>query len=175
MRILRGIRRATLPLGVFIGVFLVHYLWSGLFPEYDPIQDRWASLVTTANLTWLYRYISNQSYWLGYSYALSLAFAAAALRRYRDERFCTDRNLALGGVTLSGFLAVAGCFLVGCCGSPMLVVYLNLFGAAFLPLAKPLLAGLTTVSILGAWWWMNHRGRPLLPDPKATCQGNNCS
>jgi hypothetical protein len=40
----------------------------------------------------------------------------------------------------------------------MLVVYLNLFGAGFLPLAKPLVAVVTTLSIIGAWWWMKRHG-----------------
>jgi len=70
---------------------------------------------------------------------------------------------ALGGVTLTGFLALAGCFLVACCGSPMLVVYLSLFGADFLPLAKSLVAVVNTLSIIGAWWWMKRRQSS--PDP----------
>ena len=169
-------RRFLLPLGVFVGVAVAHYVWSGLFPEMDPTQARWASLHGAGASSWLYRYIETQGYWLGYSYALSLAFAAAALRRYREERSCSAKTLAFGGVTLSGFLALAGCFLLGCCGSPMLVIYLNLFGASFLPLAKPLLAALTTISILGAWWWMT-RHKPSAPAPASTgpsCNGDGC-
>jgi len=153
-------RRFLLPLAVFLGVAAAHFVWSGLFPEVDPAQSRWASL-PGAGTSWLQRYIETKSYWLGYSYALSLAFAAVALRRYREDRYCSKTSLAIGGVTLSGFLALAGCFLVGCCGSPMLVIYLSLFGAWFLPLAKPLVAALTTFSILGAWLWMNKRGKSL--------------
>jgi hypothetical protein len=70
------------------------------------------------------------------------------------------------------FLALAGCFLVGCCGSPMLVVYLSLFGAWFLPLAKPLVAVVTTISIAAAWWWM--RRKQALSDPYpaiSSCKG----
>jgi len=130
--------RFLLPLGVFLGVAMAHYVWSGLFPEVDPAQARWASLPRAGASSWLNRYIETQGYWLSYSYALSLAFAAAALRRYREERFCSAKTLAFGGVTLSGFLALAGCFLVGCCGSPMLVVYLSLFGApGFSPWPSP--------------------------------------
>jgi hypothetical protein len=36
-------------------------------------------------------------------------------------------------------------------------VYVNLFGAGFLPLAKPLMAGFTTLTILLAWWWMEKK------------------
>ncbi len=67
--------------------------------------------------------------------------------------------MAVGGITLSGFLVAAGCFLVGCCGSPMLGVYLSLFGARFLPLAKPLIAAVTTLMIAAAAVWMKCRTR----------------
>ncbi len=105
------------------------------------------------------QYVATGGYWLGYSYALPLAFASVALRRYREQRMCRARTLAIGGVAFSGFLAVAACFLLGCCGSPMLAVYLSLFGAAFLPLAKLLIAAITTVLILGGSWWLRKHWR----------------
>ncbi len=37
-------RRLLLPLAVFLGVAAAHYVWSGLFPEVDPAQARWASI-----------------------------------------------------------------------------------------------------------------------------------
>jgi hypothetical protein len=62
----------------------------------------------------------------------------------------------------------------------MLVVYLSLFGARFLPLAKPLAAILTTISIMGAWWWMKSRHWQVISkkentppsDPPAQCQSS---
>jgi len=39
----------------------------------------------------------------------------------------------------------------------MLGVYISLFGAGFLPFAKPLVAVITTISIILSWWWMNRR------------------
>jgi hypothetical protein len=167
------VRRFLVPLAVFLGVAVAHFVWTGLFPEVDPAQARWASLAAP-EASWLHRYLESQGYWLGYSYALSLAFAFAALRRYREERYCSATTLALGGLSLTGFLAVAGCFLVGCCGSPMLVVYLNLFGAGFLPLAKPLVAVVTTLSIIGAWWWMKRRKPSPDPAPAASSCNKGC-
>jgi len=166
-------RRFLLPLAVFLVVAAAHFVWSGLFPEVDPAQARWATLAAPET-SWLNRYFESQSYWLGYSYALSLAFAVLALRRYREERFCSAKTLAFGGVTLSGFLALAGCFLVGCCGSPMLVIYLSLFGAWFLPLAKPLVAVVTTLSIIGAWWWMKRSQPSPNPTPTASSCNKGC-
>ena len=159
MPVVRSLRSAALPLSIFVGVAVIHYAWVGLYPEQDPLQDRWIAVRTAMTPSWLQLYIETRSYWLGFSYALSIAFAAVALRRYREKRFCATRNLAIGGVTFSGFLAVAGCYLIGCCGSPMLAVYLSLSGTAFLPLAKPLVALLTTIFISAAWWWMNRSQR----------------
>lgn len=157
--ILKRSRRAWLPLSVFVFVWTLHYVWLGMFPEQEAAQSQWVSLDGLVKVSWWTRYVESQSYYLGFSYALALAFAVVALRRYQEERFCRARQVAIGGVTLSGFLAVAGCFLIGCCGSPMLAVYVSLFGTAFLPFAKPFVAALTIVSITAAGWWM-RRARP---------------
>jgi len=143
-------RRALFPLAVFFVVLGAHFVWLGLFPEQNPVQSRWAEVPVTGR-SWLKEYLAAGGYWLGYSYGISLAFAAAGLRRYREQRHAASRNLALGSVSFSGALAVAGCYLVGCCGSPMLAVYLSFLGAAFLPWAKPLVALLTTVALVAAW------------------------
>jgi len=168
------LQRGFIPLLVFLGVAIVHFLWTGLFPDVDPAQSRWLTVASAPDISLLQRYLDTQSYWLGYSYGLSLAFASFAFLRWRERRQCAARNVAVGGITLSGFLAVAGCFLLGCCGSPMLVVYLNLFGASFLPLAKPIVAGITTLTIFWFVWWMNRRdtkeASPATPDTS----GNAC-
>jgi hypothetical protein len=152
-----GLRRVALPVVVFVGVAVVHFVWVGLFPEENPAQQQWMAIPTTVEASWWRSYVESQSYWLGYSYALAFSFAVMALRWYREQGGCTSRNAAIGGFTFSGLLAVGGCFLIGCCGSPMLIVYMNLFGAAFLPLAKPLMAGITTVSIALAGIWMYRK------------------
>lgn len=135
-------------------MLVVHFCYLGLFPERDPAQDRWATTVTQTS--WWSQYWEGRSYWLGLSYAMSLSFAIVAWRRYQEGRFCPGRKVAIGGITFSGLLSVIGCYLLGCCGSPMLAVYLSLFGAAFVPLAGPVTAGLTLVSVLAGWWWMNR-------------------
>jgi hypothetical protein len=155
-------RRALLPIGTFVAVFAAHYLWLGLFPEQDPAQSGWAAL--PVERSWLRSYVDTQGYWLGYCYAVSLSFAAVAVRRYLGSRACDSpgcnpRGVALGSITFSGFLAAGGCFLIGCCGSPMLVVWMSLFGATFLPFAKPFLAALTTVAIVAAGWWVHRSDR----------------
>ena len=69
------------------------------------------------------------------------------------------REGRVGDAGVPGGLAVAGCFLIGCCGSPMLAVWISLFGAGFAPLAKPLVAILTTLSVGIGWAWMIQRER----------------
>lgn len=171
----RLLRRVLLPTGVFLAVVAAHYVWLGVFPEQARMPNGWATVDAPAD-PWFWRYVEAQDYWLGFTYALSLAFAASALRRYREERLCTARTLAIGGITLSGFLAVAGCYLLGCCGSPMLAVYLNLFGATFLPMAKPLVAGLSTITILAAWLWMNYTRRESVSRRLApSCDNAECN
>lgn len=139
---------------------------------------RTLAVAQPAPAPWLESYLATGSVWLGLSYGLALAFAATSFRTYRQERQCVSRNVAIGGVTLSGFVAVAGCFLVGCCGSPMLGVYLGLFGAKVLPFTKPFITLLTALSVLASWAWMKYAPRrrvslPLCPDGKCAL-GNEC-
>ncbi len=149
-------RRSVLPALAFLFVIAAHFIWQGYFPEHDPVQDQWAAVPTTTNTSWSTRYLETQAYLLGYSYGLSTAFAVLMLRRFRETQNCRAKRITIGSVTFSGLLAATGCFLLGCCGSPMLMIYLNLFGAAFLPLAKPLIALLTTAMVAVAWWWVKR-------------------
>jgi len=160
-------RRALLPLAVFSGVLAAHVAYRTLFPDAAPGQARWAT-VPTASRSWLELYIRTQACFLGLSYASAAAFAATSFRRYRERQLRSDRNLALGGITVSGFLAVAGCYLLGCCGSPMLGVYLSLLGPWFLPWTGPLTLALTLLSLAAAWYWMKRKER------RAAATGATC-
>jgi hypothetical protein len=90
---MKTLRRAALPLTVLISVLCLHFLW---YTRCGP-HVGWVSLGPTASPSPLRRYLESQSLWLGASYALSLAFAGAALRRYREERFCQACYLTIGG------------------------------------------------------------------------------
>ena len=155
------IKHRLLTLIAFIVTLTIHYVWLGLFPETDPAQSQW--VLVPVERSWWDLYLETESYWLSYSYALCVAFIVMASQRYLLTRCKAYGKMAVGGVTLTGGLAVFGCFLLGCCGSPMLIVWINLFGAGIVPLAKPLVALLTTCSIVIAWYWMrysNKKGRP---------------
>lgn len=143
----------------FVLTLLVHFTWLNVFPESDPAQNAWLTVPAAEPAGWLDRYITGEDYWLGYAYALSIGFAVYALLLFAGTRVAASGRFAIGSISLSGFLAVFGCFLVGCCGSPMLGVYLSLFGASFLPFAKPLVALITTVLITGSWFWLRSKSR----------------
>lgn len=151
--------RAALPAGIFFLLILLHVAWTLLFPERDPSQSEWADFASPGFRESLVAYGTSGSFWLGISYAIPGAFAVAAFRRYREERSSGARTLAVGGLTLSGGLGVAGCFLVGCCGSPMLAVYASLFGTRFLALARPLVALISLASVTVGWWWLERRSK----------------
>lgn len=152
-----GWRRLVMPAVVFIAVMAAHLVWVGLFPERSRAQSQWET-VTADDAAWWNGYVERQNYWQGYAYGISAGFVWVAVRRFREKRLF-GAGAAVGGATASGILAMAGCFLAGCCGSPMLGVYLSLFGAAFLPWAKPLVAVLTTATIAGSYWWMRRKER----------------
>lgn len=162
--------KSLIPLAVFIAVLAVHGLWSMRAMKAPSrtvcitnaqgqcVGDETLPGTGTATLRDRFAgYLSQQDYFLGFSYALAFAFAAWALLRLRQDRKGSLVG-ALAGLSLGSILAAAGCFLVGCCGSPMLAVWLGLFGAKAVGLAKPVVAGVTALSVVGGYFWMRRRG-----------------
>lgn len=154
-------KRLILPVTVFAATVAAHLAYKAMFPDTAPEQDRWAA-PPTADGAWFRLYLESGMHYLGLSYAASITFAAVMFRRYRERRLCADRNLAIGGITLSGVLGVVGCFLIGCCGSPMLGVYISFLGPWFLPWTGPMTLGFTVLSLAGGWWWMHWREQRVL-------------
>ena len=144
------IARRLLPALVFAAVFIAHALYLGSCAASAP--SGWDDLGISANAAGplgLGAYLHGQDYFLGFSYALGAAFATWALVRlifFRQGR-AAAAGAAVGGITFVGVLMAGGCFLIGCCGSPMLGVYLSLFGAKALGLGKPLTALITLASV----------------------------
>jgi hypothetical protein len=139
----------------FIAVFAIHAAYSA-----------WASTQSTSiwvqpeDAGWPANYILNQDYMLGISYALAGAFTVYALLRLseRNERGVVGM---LGGFTVTGFLYFGACFFTGCCGSPMLAVYLSVLGPSFLGFTKPIILAITVISITASYFWMERKaGKP---------------
>jgi hypothetical protein len=154
------IARRLLPALVFVTVFIAHALYLGSCAASAP--SGWDDLGMSANAAGplgLGAYLHGQDYFLGFSYALGAAFATWALGRlifFRQER-AAAAGAAVGGITFIGILMAGGCFLIGCCGSPMLGVYLSLFGAKALGLGKPLTALITLASVSCGYWCLSRR------------------
>jgi len=159
-----------IPAVVFVAIFVAHALYVGACAASAP--SGWMDFGISAHVAGplgLGAYWRGQDYFIGFSYALAAAFATWALSRsilFRQGRTVTA-GAAAGGVTLLGALMAGGCFLIGCCGSPMLAVYLSLFGAKALGLGKPLMALVTLVSVSCGYWCLSRRlsrGSPGMED-----------
>jgi len=139
------------PPTAFIVVFLSHLSYTVWKAE--TIAKQW---VRVDNVSTLSRYFTHYDFFMGLSYSLAAAFTVYALQKFLINRKGSASGL-LGGITLTGILAVGGCFLLGCCGSPMLAVYLGLFGASFLGFTKPLVFVLTAASVGIGFYWLNKK------------------
>lgn len=124
-------------------------MWKATEPRPAPVS---------AEATMACRYGRERLYLMGLSYGMALGFTAyAAMRSLRTPR----QGVAgvIGGLSLTGFLATAGCFLLGCCGSPMLTIYIALFGSALAGFKDVVVFLLTAASVAVGLVWM-HRRRP---------------
>jgi len=92
-------------------------------------------------------YFQDGEYFFGLSYALAIAFTLFALSRMQIDR---KKGVAgiFGGITFSALLATFGCFIIGCCGSPMAIVYISMFGSSYLKVAKPIILIVTLLSVI---------------------------
>ncbi|MCG3147704.1 MAG: hypothetical protein PCFJNLEI_01145 [Verrucomicrobiae bacterium] len=141
-------RRAALILLAAAAVFVLHagfLLWRG-----ERIAAQWVDVDGESALS---RYISQRDYLLSFSYAVVAGFTAYAWQSTRERR----RAGVVGGITLAGILFWGGCWLVGCCGSPLLPIYLSFFGASFLGFTKPLILVSTLASVALGVWWMKRK------------------
>ncbi len=144
-------RKILYPLTGFVLVFLSHALYS--IWKASQISQQWAQFENVSVLSF---YLEQRLFFLGYSYALAGAFTVHALLRFLQNRR-TGVSGVVGGITLTGILSIGGCFLLGCCGSPMLAVYLGLFGSSFLGFTKLLIAMVTTLSVVIGCCWMDKK------------------
>ncbi|VAX29445.1 hypothetical protein MNBD_IGNAVI01-168 [hydrothermal vent metagenome] len=105
-----------------------------------------SELTQQTQLTGYELYFRDGEYFLGLSYAMAAAFTIFALSRFKFDKSKGILGI-FSGVTLSAALYAFGCFLIGCCGSPMAVVYAGLFGSSFLGFTKPIVFIITLISI----------------------------
>ncbi len=148
----------------FLAIFAVHIAYSGW------VATHTSSVWVTDDAGWPASYISNQDYMLGISYALAGAFTVYAFLRLSERH---DRGAVgmLSGFTMTGILYFGACFLTGCCGSPMLAVYLSVLGPSFLGFTKPIILMFTVLSITASYFWMNQKAKK----PCGCSAGGTCN
>lgn len=160
---------SVMPVIMFLAVFVGH----AFYVRYQAAvpAEGWADVgVGYGRLLGFEAYINEQDYYLGFSYALGVAFAAWAVSQFIKTRQAAMATGAVGSVTFVGVLMAGGCFLIGCCGSPMLGVYLGLFGAKALGFGKPLMALVTLISVGWGYWYLSRRvARGLCTDASCNC------
>jgi hypothetical protein len=136
----------------FVAVFVGHVLFLRYLTT-APQKD-WAD---DFNPSFWQSYMISQDYFVSFSYALSGSFAIWAAARFMYSRRRAAAVGAFGGISLVTFLAAAGCFLIGCCGSPMLAIYVSLFGSKAAGIGKPLMALISLISIGGGYLYVVRR------------------
>lgn len=157
-----------LPLAVFLAVLTVHALY--ILQQAAAPSEGWADVgVGTGDWWGIATYITEQDYLLGLSYALGAAFSIWAVGQYFKTRQTTMAAGAAGSITLVGVLMTAGCFLIGCCGSPMLGVYLGIFGVKALGIGKPLMAAVTVLSVSWGYWYLRRNSPIICCDKSCGC------
>ena len=149
----------------FAAVFVGHALYLRFLTSAS--QKVWADNFTPSVSFWQ-GYIISQDYFVSFSYALSASFAIWATARFVYSRRRAAAIGAFGGVSLVTFLAATGCFLIGCCGSPMLPIYISLFGSQAAGIGKPLMALISLISIGGGYLYVVRRPECRCADPE-TC------
>jgi len=157
-----------LPHILFLVVFTAHAFY--LRQQAAMPAEGWADVGVGQSGLWGFDYyVQAQDYYMGFSYALGAAFAVWALLKYLTFRQAAMAAGAAGSVTLVGVMMTAGCFMIGCCGSPMLGVYAGIFGAKALGVGKPLMAFVTVLSVGGGYWYLSRQLS------KVSCSDGNCA
>lgn len=132
----------------FFSITLFGYFYLTDFSVYW-VQRQW---VETSLVAHIKNHISNQNIYLGYSYAIAGAFASICILNLITASGGIKQSIQ--GVTVSVALWAGICFISGCCGSPMLAIYISLFGSKIAGFTKPITAGITTVSILLSFYYV---------------------
>ncbi|GAM10806.1 hypothetical protein OR1_03103 [Geobacter sp. OR-1] len=139
--------KKLMPSAIFVTAFAMHLIYLLVFrePGCGPPPT-------------LSGYFSNGDVFLGFSYALGAAFSVWSFILFMSCRSKSSAAGAASGTVLTTGLAAAGCFLTGCCGSPMFAVYAGIFGIGTFTIPKWVVA-LLTASLCGASIWWQKKSR----------------
>lgn len=139
--------RIGVPLFFFLFTIVVHFVLTD-FAVYR-VESQWEEVSLTSHIV---NHFTNKNIYLGYSYAIASAFASLCLLNLITASGGLKQSIR--GITISAILWGTICFMSGCCGSPMLAVYLSLFGSAVVGVTKPITAAITTLSIALSYYYV---------------------
>lgn len=139
--------RIGIPLFSFLFILLVHFYVTD-YAVYK-VASQWEDVSLKA---YIVEHFTNKNIYLGYSYAVAGAFATLCLLNLITASGGIKQSIR--GITVSAILGAVICFMSGCCGSPMLAVYLSLFGSAVIGVMKPITAAVTTLSIALSYYYV---------------------
>jgi len=154
--------RKVFPITAGLVVFGAHIAWNVVFPETN--ASGWGN-VAPSFFDSMRNYFTCGAPWLGASYALSAAFTAYATLIFRENRRKAAAG-AVGGLAAMGALYAVGCFAIGCCGSPMLPIYLSLLGGKFAGVGGPVMFGLTLLSVGIGFLILGRKARYVCEGPR---------
>lgn len=140
----------------FVFIFVAHFMYTGITGA--RASQLWAYNV---NNPWK-AYFFRGDYFLGLAYALSVTFTLFVFLNFLEQR--KNKKELAASVSATGLLYLFGCYLVGCCGSPLLAVYAGFFGASFLGWTKTAIFALTLVSVIAGVVWMKRKAGALCPN-----------
>ncbi len=164
--------RVVLPLLVFVLAVAIHFWlfasaqaqtagqWA-VQQHYDPVAG----------------YIATQEILLGISYALMAAFTSYVALLFFAHRAKLSQLGASAGFTAA--LYAFGCFLIGCCGSPMLAIYIGFLGPSFVGVSKQIVLGVTMISVAYGYMSMAKFRKPAKDggkdENKTDCVDDSCA
>lgn len=156
-------RKVVYSITSFFAVLLIHFAYD-IYRTIE-LSGKWKQVIPVNPYL---QYLEHQNFFLGISYALTAAFTVYAITNFFEKR---KKGIAgtVGGFTLAGVLYFAGCFLTGCCGSPMLAVYLSLFGSSIIGFTKPITAGLTAISVILGFVWISRNSNTKVCSSNDVC------
>ncbi len=144
------------PPAIFVAVFVSHAFYVRHVSRLPAAG--WADTGIMDDGFWGFQpYLRAQDYFAGFSYALAATFGIWAITQFVRQRRAAMATGAVGSISLVAVLMAGGCFLIGCCGSPMLGVYLGIFGAKALGAGKPLMALVTLLSTGCGYYCLSPR------------------
>jgi len=136
-----------------VSTFCIYLAWSVSAPGTNASKGGTVPISISERIG---TFVAGDGVWLGASYALSAAFTVYAFMILRENRKRAVAGMT-GGLVATGGLYMFGCYALGCCGSPMLPIWLGLFGAKGAHLGGPVVFAFTLASMAVGFFLLRRK------------------